>query len=222
MRLTGTSVEDMQEAGEEIDGLITTQSKLRKTIMDATKVASNNYQGFDILDSNNNYKSTYEMMLGIAEVYKEIGEEDKKRGTNRQNFLLETVAGKTRAATAASIFENPAMLKDVYEQSQNAAGSAMEENEKYLQSIEGHIQRLQNRLQELSSTIVSSGLIKFVTDVGTTAVTFLTKIIDLLGSVPTLLAGVSAFFTIKNGSGKVKNADFGQIRYHAIVSKPKY
>lgn len=60
--------------------------------MDATKVASNNYKGFDILDSNKNYKSTYEMLKGISNVYKEIGEEDKKFGTNRQSLILETVA----------------------------------------------------------------------------------------------------------------------------------
>lgn len=73
----------MQEAGEEIDGLISTQSKLRKVIMDATKVKSNNYQGFDILNDDGSYKTTYERLLGIAEVFKEIGEEDKKFGTNR-------------------------------------------------------------------------------------------------------------------------------------------
>jgi hypothetical protein len=83
LRLSGTSVEDMQEAGEEIDGLITTQSKLRQTILDATKVQSNGYKGFDILNDDGTYKTTYERMLGIAEVFKEIGEEDKKLGTNR-------------------------------------------------------------------------------------------------------------------------------------------
>lgn len=82
----------MQEAGEEIDGLITTQSKLRQTILDATKVQSNGYKGFDILNDDGTYKTTYERMLGIAEVFKEIGEEDKKLGTNRQSLLLETVA----------------------------------------------------------------------------------------------------------------------------------
>ena len=92
LRLTGTSVEDMQEAGEEIDGLISTQSKLRQVIMDTTKVAANGYQGFDILDENGNYKSTFEMLSGIAEVYEQIGEEDKKFGTNRQSLLLETIA----------------------------------------------------------------------------------------------------------------------------------
>ena len=93
----------MQEAGEEIDGLISTQSKLRQTIMDITKVQKNGYKGFDILDDNGNYKSTYEMLKGIAEVYDQIGEEDKKFGTNRQSLLLETIAGKTRAAAASSI-----------------------------------------------------------------------------------------------------------------------
>ena len=60
--------------------------------MDITKVSSNNYRGFDILDDHGNYKSTYEMLKGIAEVWEEIGEEDKKFGENRQSLLLETVA----------------------------------------------------------------------------------------------------------------------------------
>ena len=104
LRLSGTSVQDMQEAGEEVDGLITTQSKLRQTILDATKVASNNYKGFDILNDDGTYKTTYERMLGIAKVFKEIGEEDKKFGTNRQSFLLETVAGLKKPVKYGNIF----------------------------------------------------------------------------------------------------------------------
>ena len=54
LRLTGTkaSSDELIEMGEEVDGLITTQSKLRETIMDATKISSNQFQGFDILDDN--------------------------------------------------------------------------------------------------------------------------------------------------------------------------
>lgn len=92
LRLQGTSMQDMQEIGEEVDGLISTQSKLRQTIMDATKVSSNSFKGFDILNNQGNYKSTYEILKGISEIYQEIGEEDKKFGTNRQSLILETIA----------------------------------------------------------------------------------------------------------------------------------
>lgn len=45
LRLTGTSVavQQLQELGEETDGVVTTVSKLRDVIMSATKVASKRY-----------------------------------------------------------------------------------------------------------------------------------------------------------------------------------
>ena len=95
LRLTGTksAKEELEEMGEETENVITTQSKLRDTIKEATAVASNGFKGFDILDDNGNYKSTYEIMLGIADVYNEILETDKQFGRNNANLLLESVAG---------------------------------------------------------------------------------------------------------------------------------
>lgn len=136
-RKTKSAKEELEEMGEETDSVITTQSKLRDTIKEATAVASNEFKGFDILDNNGNYKSTYEIMLGISQVYQEILETDKQLGRNNANLLLETVAGKTRANVAASIFQSPDILEKAYKSSQEANGSAMRENEKYVQSISG-------------------------------------------------------------------------------------
>ena len=126
----------MQAQGEEVDGLITTQSKLRQTIMDATKVASNNYKGIDILDENGNYKSTYETLLQISQIFKEIQEEDKKFQSNRASLITETLGGKTRAATVSSILSDPQLLEDVYNASLDSEGSAQKELDKQLESIE--------------------------------------------------------------------------------------
>lgn len=74
LRLVGTeeAKQELSDLGEETDGMITTVSKLRDTIMDATKAASSDGKGFDILDSNGNYKSTYEIMQGLADLYDNI------------------------------------------------------------------------------------------------------------------------------------------------------
>lgn len=92
-RKTKSAKEELEELGEDTDSLITTQSKLRDTIKEATAVASNGFKGFDILNDNGNYKSTYEIMLGIAQIYQEIVDTDKQLGRNNANLLLETVAG---------------------------------------------------------------------------------------------------------------------------------
>lgn len=201
LRLTGTSVEDMQEAGEEIDGLISTQSKLRKTIMDITKVSSNGYKGFDILDEHGNYKSTYEMLSGIAAVWHDIGEEDKKMGSNRQSLLLETIAGKTRAAAAASILDNFGTLTDVYESSLNSQGSAQQELDKYLDSINGKTAQFKNNLQELASITIDSGWIKGIVDFGSKALKVVSSLSKAFGGINLLIGGGLAGFFQANGKG---------------------
>ena len=57
--MTEEANEQLEELGEE--AVTITQSKMRDVIMAATKVESNDFQGFDILDENGNYKSTYEI-----------------------------------------------------------------------------------------------------------------------------------------------------------------
>lgn len=105
LRLTGTKegAQSLQDSGEDIDGMITTVSKLRDTIKSATAVASNGFKGFDIFDKNGNYKSTYENLLGISQVYKEIVETDAKTGSNNKNLLLETIAGELLPGGCESI-----------------------------------------------------------------------------------------------------------------------
>ena len=139
LRLVGTekAKQELSDLGEETDGMITTVSKLRDTIMDATKAASSDGKGFDILDSNGNYKSTYEIMQGLADLYDNIVKKDKELGTNNLNLLLETIAGKNRANIAASILQNGDMLRSVYEDAQNSEGSAEKELNSYLDSIDG-------------------------------------------------------------------------------------
>lgn len=64
LRITGTesAKEELEELGEDTsDFIVQTSAKSQATIKEFTKVASNNFQGFDILDSNGNYKSTYEI-----------------------------------------------------------------------------------------------------------------------------------------------------------------
>ena len=194
LRLTGTKTakEQLEEMGEETENVITTQSKLRDTIKEATAVASNGFKGFDILDDNGNYKSTYEIMLGIADVYDEIVETDKQLGRNNANLLLESVAGKNRANIAASIFQNPQLLKDAYKSSQEANGSAMRENEKYVQSISGHIAQLKNAWQEMWANAANRDVINFFIDAAKAVV----NLANAVGVLPTTFALMLPYLNI--------------------------
>lgn len=86
------------------------------------------------------------------------------------------------------------MLEDVYKASQDSAGSAMEENAKYMDSIAGHIAQLQNQLQKLYSNTLSSDLVKGFVD-------FLKVIVELIDKVGVLQ---TAFITLGTVIGSKK------------------
>lgn len=199
LRLVGTKAarEALNELGEETDDFITS-SKLRQTIKQATSAATENGEGFDVLNSNGNYKSTYQIMLGLSELYDKIQQKDKEMGTNNLNLLLEAIAGKNRSNIAASILQNPEMLKSVYASSQNAEGSAQEELNKYLDSVEAKFAKLQNEAQRFWVTFISSDTAKRVIENLTSILSTITNIIDKIGSVPALLTAIGAGLAFKN------------------------
>lgn len=97
LRMVGTkeAKSELESLGESVDDFeITTESKLRSQIMNLTKVASNDFKGFDILDEKGNYKSFYERMQGLADIYQEIQIQDKNTGNNAATALIELIAGK--------------------------------------------------------------------------------------------------------------------------------
>ena len=211
LRLVGTeeAKQELSDLGEETDGMITTVSKLRDTIMDATKAASSDGKGFDILDSNGNYKSTYKIMQGLADLYDNIVKKDKELGTNNLNLLLETIAGKNRANIAASILQNGDMLRSVYEDAQNSEGSAEKELNSYLDSIDGKMAQLENRAQEFWFKVIDSETIKDGIDLLSTLLKGATDFVDTVGLLPTILTGVGAALSFKNvGRDKMYSLSF--------------
>ena len=190
LRIAGTEAAKNQlvEAGEDVDDfIIQTKSKTQQLIKDYTAVASNSYKGVDVLDDNGNLRSTYEILLDISKVYKEIQKTDKAAGTNRANALVEALAGKNRSNIAASILSAPEMLESVYQDSAfMSEGSANEELNKQLESIEGHVNRLKNTYDELWTSAVNRDAINFFIDMANGALT----LVNNLGLVKTAFAGI--------------------------------
>lgn len=203
LRLVGTedAKQELEEMGESTDGMVTTVSKLRDIIKDATRDASKDGKGFDILDDNGNYKSTYEIMQGLADLYDDIVKKDKELGTNNLNLLLETIAGKNRSNIAASILQNGDTLRSVYEDAQNSKGSAETELNAYLDSVEGKLTQLQNRAQEFWTKVINSDAIKSGIEMLTNLLELATKLVDTIGVIPTLGGLLSGFASIK-GKGE--------------------
>lgn len=184
LRIQGTkeAKAELQSMGEDVeDYVVQTSSKINETVKNFTAVASNDYKGISVLDANGNYRSTYEILQDIADIYDEIVATDKQLGTNHMAGLLETLAGKNRANIAASILQNGDMLRSVYQDSQTSEGSALEENEKYMESISGHLDQLKNKWQEVWANTATRDSINMVIDLGKA----LLEVVDTIGLFPT-------------------------------------
>lgn len=201
LRIQGTeeAKAELEELGEDTeDFVVQTSSKIDESVRNFTAVASNNFEGVSILDENGNYRSTYEILQDIADIYDEIVETDQKYGTNHMAGLLELLAGKNRANIAASILQNGDVLRSAYEASQNSEGSAQQELDKYLNSVEGKITQLTNNLQELAFNVIDTDIFKGSIDGANTLLNIINQIVSALGMIPVLAGGAGIGAFIKN------------------------
>lgn len=174
LRLRGTDVKVLEEEGLDSEGAVTSKSKLQSKV----KALS----GVDILTATGEYKSTYEILSDIADVWESISDMD-------QAALLELISGKRNSSVIAAILQNPQELKDAYKDAMDAEGSALKENEKYLDSIQGKIDQFKNATQSMWSGFLDADVVKFVVELGTKLI----KLVDTLGLIPSILITIGAF-----------------------------
>ena len=99
---------------------------------------------------------------------------------------------KNRANTLSAILSNMTDLEGAYESALNAEGSALKENETYLDSIQGRIDLFNNSVQTMWMNFLDSEAVKFIINIGTGVV----GLIDKFGVLKTVLAGVFTYFNL--------------------------
>lgn len=192
MRLRGTTASALEDAGEDTEGLIEDASKLYATIKDLTKT-NMNPEGVSILTDTGAYKSTYQILLEIAEIWKELGE--TSGGDMKQAALLETMAGKLRANAVAAILQSPDLLKDIYETSVNAEGAGVAALETSLESINAKVTQFQNTINTIWQNFLNSDVLKFIMDIANG----FAGIVEDVGALPTLLTAAFTVIGVKAG-----------------------
>ena len=201
MRIRSSTAE-LEEMGEEIDDIVKSASKYRAEI----KALS----GVDIMANESTYKSTYEILLEIANVWERLSDIE-------QATLLEDLAGKRNANTIKSIINNIQDLEGAYNAASNASGTLATANAAYMDSIEARLAQFTAAFEELSNTFINSDLVKGFVSFGTGVVESLTAIIEHLGSIPALITAITAAYTIfKSAKGMetgLLTLDGNQITY---------
>lgn len=158
---------DAEDAGESTEGMASSISELRYELWKLTG------KKVDIQLDDNTFKSTYDILKELSEVWDELSDVS-------QANILELVGGKRNSNVVSALLENFSVAQNALKTSQDSDGSAMAENEKVLESIQGKLNVMKATFQTLSQNLINSGLIKFFVD-------FLTGIMNFINGITTLL-----------------------------------
>lgn len=183
MRIRGVKSE-LEEAGEDTENMVTNTAKLQEKIMALTNIDGEG--GINILTESGEFKSTYDILLAISKVWKDMDD-------TSQASLLELVAGKTRGSVVAALFQNGDVLEEAYASASGASGSAMKELETYLDSIQGKMQQFTNSVQTMWMNLIESDTIKDLVDLGTKLV----KLADNVGVLRLAFMALGTYWSMK-------------------------
>ena len=177
LRIRGMKGE-LEELGEESEG-VENISQMQGRILNMTDGAVN------IFKDNGDFKSTYEIMDNIYDVY-------YKLSTTDQADLLETIAGKNHANTVAALIQNWETAEKMVKTATDAEGSAAAENAKHLDSLQGRIDVMTSSMQAMSTSVLDSGFLKGGVSAITTLIDGFTSLIDTVGLLPVAIGAVTA------------------------------
>ena len=179
-----SATSELEQAGEDTDGLVTSTADLQKMIKAMT--------GYDILESDGKtFKSIYDIVLNISKVWNNLSDLD-------QSSLLQALAGKQQSNALAAALSNPELLEKSYQEAMDSAGSAAEEEKKYQQSVQYSIDQTKAKLEELSADLLSSDFLKGAIDAGGKLIEVLDGIVKSGNAIPTLLTAIGAGLSFKN------------------------
>ena len=105
------------------------------------------------------------------------------------------MGGKRQANVLSALIQNFDTVENVIETSANSAGSALKENERYLNSIQGKIDQFNNAMQAMWSDTLDSDVVKSFVELATQLV----KIVDAIGPLNIALVGFFTYLEKKHG-----------------------
>lgn len=198
---------EAEEAGESTDGMANSISELRDELLNLTG------NKVDIQTDENTFKSTYQILKDLSSVWNEFTDIS-------QANILEMVGGKRNSNVVSALLENFSVAEKAIESSANSEGSAIAENEKVLESLQGRLNILKATFQDFSQSFISSDFLSG-------AITELTKLLDVLnaitetaGPLPTTIGAITlamSAFGKNAGVFSVNNSDTFRLKEDFLI-----
>lgn len=182
----------LEELGEEVDENVVSISKMQTQILDLTHGKVNIFE-----DDGKTYKN-------ITEIYREIAGVLDEMSQTEASELIELIAGKNRANQILGMLTHWSDVETSLSKSLSASGTAMAENEKYMDSMEGHINATKAAWQALANSFLSSDFLKGLISSGQTFLDIINNIVKTTGALPPILAIISGYLSASKNIGRDK------------------
>ena len=173
----------LEELGEPVDDLMEV-SKVQTQILNLT------HNQVDIINqSTGEFRSTYEILQDIAEVWDSLNSQSR-------SSLLEIIAGKNRANIAAALIQSfqSGQTQSALKATQDAYGTAANEYEEMMKGIQAQFDAFKGAFQEFSNAFIKSDFLKGFVNFGTKVINFLTVATDKVGSLVLILTPFLMYF----------------------------
>lgn len=183
---------DAEAFGVSVDDMASSVSELRSELKSLT--------GVDIMKdaAGTEFKSTYQILKEISAVW------DKLTDVSKAN-VTEMLGGKRNSNAVLSVIEQFSIAEKSMEDAANSSNSAMTEQERMMDSIEGRLKQLNASFEKFSNDVLSSDLVKFFVTLATKIVDAADGMVNLAGSIPAITAAISGVLSVMQMSGKLKN-----------------
>lgn len=180
-------------------------------IANLTKVASNNNQGISLFEADdpNTYRSTYDILKDIADIWNEISDKNQAQ-------LLEKLFGKQRAQVGAALISNFKQAEKAMDAMAGSAGSASKELERTQDSIVFKLNALKETWVGVAQNLYDTRTIKNVIDLLTDMSGVIQTITKSLGTLGTVSAGVLGVQFIRS-VGRPKMTGSHDVPTYALV-----
>lgn len=186
LRIRGAESE-LEEAGLETEGMADSTSKLRAEVEALT--------GVDIMLDDTTFKSTYQILKEISEVWDQITDVS-------QANVLELLFAKRQSNIGAAILKDFDIAEEALKVAAESTGSALKENQIYLESMQGRLDKLTATWQSLSNNILDDSDVKTAISSADKLLGIVNTLVDKLGVMPGLIAAIGTAWAKSNAVGK--------------------
>ena len=161
--LVTAGTEILREPGRVANGLSTITARLTKK---NDEYIASITGGMGVIDKNTGeLRSTYDILQDLSKAWGHLTSVEKQE-------LAETVAGKTQRSLFTALMQNFSSAVGATEAALKSEGSALTENTKRMDSLQGKTQQLQSAWQDFARNTIDSGMVKSILTLGTEILKF--------------------------------------------------